>query len=226
MQRWSGNPLKKQISFQRQLSNSPWEGAVAVSGADDGQCWIQPLERVWGWFFFLYTEGIFIFPQLRALWQHRVNSHNLPSLSAGVSLLTKTLRCANTGSEHEIKNVFTLLVCFISSIDFLIERPQDLCYRAEQLCRKAHVFQRLFPCALLGKFPELGGLNPDFSAGKAAWCCVSTGKCDYSCPFQGLGAAWDSEKSMAGFWKDELKYPFQPFPNIVCMHCLFTTNYL
>lgn len=181
-----------------------------------------------GLFFFPYTEGIFIFPQLRALWQHRVNSPNLPSLSAGVSPLTKTLRCASTGSEREIKNVFTLLVCFISSIDFLIERPQDLCYRAEQLCKKSSRVPEAFPMCPTGKNPRAGRAKSWFQAlvGKAAWCCVSTGKCDYSCPFQGPGAAWDSERSMAGFGKDELNCPFQNFPGIVCMYCLFTTNYL
>lgn len=78
-----------------------------------------------------------------------------------------------------------------------------------------------------GKNPRAGRAKSWFQAlvGKAAWCCVSTGKCDYSCPFQGPGAAWDSERSMAGFGKDELNCPFQNFPGIVCMHCLFTTNY-
>lgn len=174
-----------------------------------------------GLFFFPYTEGIFIFPQLRALWQHRVNSPNLPSLSAGVSPLTKTLRCASTGSEHEIKNVFTLLVCFISSIDFLIERPQDLCYRAEQLCKKSSRVPEAFPMCPTGKNPRAGRAKSWFQAlcreGSLVLCVHRE-----MWLFLSLPGAWSSLgqwKIHGRIWKRWIKLSLPKFP-WYCVHAL------
>lgn len=59
-----------------QLLNVAWEGgekSCASSMADEEYCLIYLVEYVC--FLFLYTEGIFIFLQLRVLWhKHAVNS--------------------------------------------------------------------------------------------------------------------------------------------------------
>lgn len=119
------------------------------------------------------------------------------------------------------KNVFTLLVCFISSIDFLIERPQDLCYRAEQLCKKSSRVPEAFPMCPTGKNPRAGRAKSWFQAlcreGSLVLCVHREMWLFLS--FPGAWSSLGQWKIHGRIWKRWIKLSLPKFP-WYCVHAL------